>query len=298
VGHLRPRLHDPISDDLFTETVRFLKRHYSVVTLDQVLAARRGAGRLPPRPLLITFDDGWSDNVDYALPALRREGVPAVLFVVADAVGSRRPFFQEQLVIAWRAGKLSADDVRAIAVAAGATGQPPADGMPAVRHAIAALEALSAEDRDRVLAPYADRLDDGVRHMVTAPELGELERGGVAIGMHGKTHTPLTRAANLHAELDDARRAVAGHLAAPPDKIVTVSFPHGKWTPEVLDRARQAGYELMFTSVKGMNALDPSCSDVLARLGIETDSSQDRSGRFRPDWLALQLFRQPVKRLP
>jgi hypothetical protein len=52
---------------LFERCIRFLQRHYRIVSTDEVLAARNGERALPPRALLITFDDGWSDNVEFAL---------------------------------------------------------------------------------------------------------------------------------------------------------------------------------------------------------------------------------------
>lgn len=287
-----------ISDDLFSKTVRFLKRHYNVVGVDQVIAARCGTTRLPSRALLITFDDGWSDNIDYALPILRRECVPALIFIVADAVDRHRPFFQEELVAAWRSRRLSPEDIRAMANAAGLPeGQLPIDGIQALRKLIAALEALPNTDRRKILDIYANRLNDGLRHMVSAQELRQLREGAVAIGLHGKTHTPMTRADNIDVELDGARQIVARHMGVQPTQLTTMSFPHGRWTPEVLQRVRSHGYELMFTSVPTLNMLDPWCTDVLGRVGIEADAVQDQRGDFRPDWLALRLFRRPAERL-
>jgi peptidoglycan/xylan/chitin deacetylase (PgdA/CDA1 family) len=65
-----------LDESLFVESLAFFARHYHVVSLDQVLRARRDGMQLPPRALLISFDDGWLDNVDYALPALQRSGLP------------------------------------------------------------------------------------------------------------------------------------------------------------------------------------------------------------------------------
>ena len=287
-----------ISDELFGTTLGFLKRHYNVVGVDDVIAAHRGTARLPPRALLITFDDGWSDNVDYALPILRREQVPAVIFIVADAIGSSRPFFQEELVAAWLSGRLSSSDMTAIAGEVGsASVQLPISELRGVRNLIAALETLPDEERRRILHPYADRLADGFRHMVEPHELGLLRDGRVIVGLHGKSHTPLTQAVDLDGELGAARQIVAGHAGVGPNQLVTMSFPHGRWTPEIVQRARSHGYELMFTSQPSLNALGPACSDVLGRIGIETDTVRDARGRFRPDRLALLLFRRPVERL-
>lgn len=80
-----------------------------MVSAADVLAARKGEASLPPRALLITFDDGWKDNADFALPRLRKARLPALLFVVADVIGRRLPFFQEQLMAGWRLGRIDAE---------------------------------------------------------------------------------------------------------------------------------------------------------------------------------------------
>ena len=103
--------------------------------------------------------------------------------------------------------------------------------------------------------------------------------------------------ARIDAELSGAKQIVARHIGVGPSRIVTMSFPHGRWTAEILQRARSHGYELMFTSVPTLNRLVPGCSDVLGRVAIETNAVQDKRGYFRPDWLASRLFRRPVQRL-
>ena len=53
------------------------------------LVRYRQSGRLPPAgAVVVTFDDGFADNVELAAPLLRRFGVPATLFVVSDRVGA------------------------------------------------------------------------------------------------------------------------------------------------------------------------------------------------------------------
>ncbi len=61
-------------------------------------------------------------------------------------------------------------------------------------------------------------------------------------------------------------------------------------------RMRHRGRELS----AGVPVLNPSGGGVgwlLGRTGFETDAVVDARGRFRPDWLALYLFRKPVRRL-
>ncbi len=279
-------------------SLAFFKRHYHVVSLQQVLEARRGKGPLPPRALLITFDDGWADNADHALPALRRAGLPALMFVVSDAVGARQPFFQERLIGAWRRGVVTVRELASALDAAGAGEAGQADeSIAALRRAIARLEDLDSGQRESVLAPFSDRLDDGHRHMVDAQDLHRLLQGDVALGLHGKTHTPMQRAADLDAELGGARASLATALGQPHANAASMSFPHGSFDRNIAARAGEAGYELVFTSVPVLNPTAPQLGWLLGRTGFETDTVVDGRGRFRPDLLALYLFRKPTQRL-
>jgi peptidoglycan/xylan/chitin deacetylase (PgdA/CDA1 family) len=60
---------------------------YESVGMDDLLAARRGEGGLPDRPVAITFDDGGRDCIDHAVPALVRRNQTATFYIVAGVVG-------------------------------------------------------------------------------------------------------------------------------------------------------------------------------------------------------------------
>ena len=279
---------------VFRASLDFFSRHYNVVSLDQVLRARAGEGRLPSRALLLTFDDGWADNVDHALPALHDAGLPAVMFVVSGAVGRTRPFFQEQLVSAWRRGVLPIAELDAAlgpwsqAAEAGAGG----GGLAELRRLIGVLESLDAATREGVLARFAPVLDDGLVHMVDVEGLHDLRRHGFALGLHGMTHTPMTRVSDLGSELGGAREQLAAATGSPPG--VSMSFPHGAHDPEIARQARDAGFELVFTSIPALNSTRFGPAWLLARAGFETGAVVDGRGRFRPDRLAANLFRRQV----
>jgi peptidoglycan/xylan/chitin deacetylase (PgdA/CDA1 family) len=279
--------------DLFERCLEFFRAHYNVVSAADVLEARRGHRPLPPRSLLITFDDGWSDNVDYALPRLQAHRMPGLMFVVADAVGTRQPFFQERIVSAWRGGTLSTADLREALRRVAGDDVPAASGAdePDLRALIRRIEQLSAPDRATLLGRLEPALRDDLRHMVTADELRQLEEGGVAIGLHGKTHTPMTQAADLHAELAGARAEMAARLAHGPAPA-SMSFPHGRYDGAIAAQAREAGYEVVFTSVPVVNPTGAAVGWLLGRLGFETAAVADSQGRFRPELLALYLFRR------
>ncbi|HYA09777.1 MAG TPA: polysaccharide deacetylase family protein, partial [Gaiellaceae bacterium] len=89
------RMSMPVS--LFDEQMTFLAElGYTVVDLDAVLAHYRERTPLPPGAVLITFDDGYRDNLVNAAPILRRHGYPAVQFVPIAYVGDSQPLPHER----------------------------------------------------------------------------------------------------------------------------------------------------------------------------------------------------------
>ena len=69
---------------------------YTVVDLDAVLAHYVDGKPLPPRAVLITFDDGYRDNLENAVGVLRRHGYPAVLFMPIGYLDTSLPLPHEE----------------------------------------------------------------------------------------------------------------------------------------------------------------------------------------------------------
>ena len=74
--------------ELASQLAWLRSRRYTSVDLDAVHAAFRGEGKLPARPVVITFDDGSRDCLEYAVPALLASGFSATFYIVAGLVGS------------------------------------------------------------------------------------------------------------------------------------------------------------------------------------------------------------------
>jgi peptidoglycan/xylan/chitin deacetylase (PgdA/CDA1 family) len=60
---------------------------YKTVSLERVMAARMSGLPLPKRSLVITFDDGFADAIQNAVPVLVRHGLTATFFIVAGLIG-------------------------------------------------------------------------------------------------------------------------------------------------------------------------------------------------------------------
>lgn len=281
---------------LFAACLRFLARHYHVVPLAAVLASRAGGPALPKRALLITFDDGWADNLAVAAPLLRACGLPAALFIATAPVADPADcWWQEVLLRALREGRADFATLWSAAGAAPPVPSPP----PAERglHLLLRYAALDPAMRAAALAPYQDAAMAGEgRHMLRPDDLPALAEAGVTIGAHGADHVPLSLLADPAPDLAACRRALAAWLpeGAPP----ALSFPHGRYGPAAVAAARAAGFSLLFTSDTCLNALAAGRpAGLLGRISVEASGIADAAGRFAPARAATWLFHRPVRRL-
>lgn len=77
-----------ISEEAFEAQLRYLSEGgYSILTLAQAIDILDGKQQAPSRPVLLTFDDGYVDNLYVAVPLLQAYGMTATLFVISAYVG-------------------------------------------------------------------------------------------------------------------------------------------------------------------------------------------------------------------
>jgi peptidoglycan/xylan/chitin deacetylase (PgdA/CDA1 family) len=80
----------------FSEHLMVLKRHAFPMRLDRLVDAHL-EGNIPNRGTVVTFDDGYANNLYEAKPILERHDVPATVFVATGYIGHRREFWWDEL---------------------------------------------------------------------------------------------------------------------------------------------------------------------------------------------------------
>jgi peptidoglycan/xylan/chitin deacetylase (PgdA/CDA1 family) len=79
-----------VSPAVFAEQMAYLYQHsYTPITVTQFIRARgQGEHKLPERPVILTFDDGFSDFYSEAFPVLQRYGFVATLYISTMFINS------------------------------------------------------------------------------------------------------------------------------------------------------------------------------------------------------------------
>jgi len=81
-----------VPPERFEAHLRYLKEAgYTTITLDALVYHLTRGWPLPPKPIIITFDDGYLDNYEHAFPLLKKYGFIGAFFIITDVVNHRTP---------------------------------------------------------------------------------------------------------------------------------------------------------------------------------------------------------------
>jgi peptidoglycan/xylan/chitin deacetylase (PgdA/CDA1 family) len=86
-----------VRPEYFREHLDYLTKRYCVLSLTQLLITLNSSTTLPRRAVVITFDDGYADNLLYAKPFLEQFDTPATVFSTTRFSGSDQEFYWDEL---------------------------------------------------------------------------------------------------------------------------------------------------------------------------------------------------------
>jgi peptidoglycan/xylan/chitin deacetylase (PgdA/CDA1 family) len=249
--------------ELFDWLCGHLAQSYPVLALDE-LEERRLSRRPPSAAMAITFDDGYADNYELALPVLRRHGLPATVFITTGCMEGRHLLWTSRLGWLLEHGESPDEPV-------------PVRGWRLPLHTreqrLAALARLKQElkeidqvEREELLADLGERVGvrdyEGLRReMLTWDQLREMEKHRFVAGGHTVNHPILSRepSPQLRAELGGCKEELEGRLGHP---VRLFAYPNGgpaDYNLEVMQEVRRAGFQLACTMLFGANtaAINP-----------------------------------------
>jgi peptidoglycan/xylan/chitin deacetylase (PgdA/CDA1 family) len=255
--------------------LRALARTHRVLSLGECLALADDGFRTSRPVALVTFDDGYRDNFEVALPVLQSVGVPATFFLPTDFFEAPRlPWWDHVAYVlnTTTAPTLRLDLPEPMTIDLSRTPRP-----EAISQVVAAYLARGVRDEPAFRAHLEDRAGVAVDEsslgrglFMTWDQARALLGAGMTVGAHGHTHRALGRltADEQRAELSESRSILERALGRPVDAL---AYPYG-W-PGTYDAttkrlAHEAGYRLAFSSVEGVNR--PGLTDRLdvLRLGV------------------------------
>ena len=184
---------------LFEDQCRTLRALCSPISLAHWREARTGRASLPPRPVLVTFDDGYRSVLTEALPVLERYEVPAVVFGCAEPIERGERFWFDALGA--RAGESAVEAAKAL------------------RYAEWRAVAESWREPAHQDDPLAPLSPDELRQLSAHPL--------IEVGNHTARHPILARgtAAEQQREIEDGRERLQALTGKP---ILAFAYPNGR----------------------------------------------------------------------
>jgi peptidoglycan/xylan/chitin deacetylase (PgdA/CDA1 family) len=246
-----------LSTKAFEGQMEVLAREFHPIDLERAGQFVMGEVDLPERAVVVTFDDGYTDNYEVAMPILDRLGVPATFYVTVDCIERRTLPWPSRLRFAFRTtdkktwtdttGKswsLSSAEEREKAYLSAC------DQFCKLSGNTLETEVVRAERELETMLP-----NGAGDLMMTWEQVKVLEKKGHIVGSHTMTHPNMAflKLEDLRRELNDSKRVMESYLGG---SVRHLSYPcpalFPNWTQQTTEESQRAGYRTAVTTNDGI----------------------------------------------
>ena len=252
--------------DRFERQIRFFKKKYNLVSLNQYVKALDGKCGLPDNPLIVTIDDGYWDNYHIAFPILRNHNVPATIFLATDFVDKRAWLWSNKLEYILKNSKYERFSYqlngKVLDLKVDSFEQWHASQLAIFN----ALRQRADQEKDKILADLAKHLrvtvPDGTQGdflPLSWEEVKTMHNSGIEFGSHSSSHAILSRVAppDLPRELLGSKEKIEKAIQEP---VISFCYPNGQpgdYSNFVKQELSKAGYQCAVTTIHGLNPPPP-----------------------------------------
>jgi peptidoglycan/xylan/chitin deacetylase (PgdA/CDA1 family) len=263
-----------VSPKNFEQHLIYLKRHYRIVSLYE-LGRLLAEGTIPHRAVVLTFDDGYADNLWNAKYLLEKYEVPATIFVTAGFVGKNKEMpsdiLERCLITAEKTPQSLVFDIGGTeyrwkfeegGIKPDLSWNVTRESFPTLRHKCyfelhKIVRSLNAGQREKVLGQLQQWAGiEGCRaekRIVNEEELRQLSNTHLAeIGSHSINHLVLSKQDSdiQYSELADSKAMLESWLKKP---VLSFAYPYGgpnDLNEKTADMVKNVGYQLSCTSMR------------------------------------------------
>ncbi|MEO7497677.1 MAG: polysaccharide deacetylase family protein [Massilia sp.] len=243
-----PLFPEEVDARRFAQQIRLLSRWFHLMPLIDAVRALR-ARALPSRAACITFDDGYADSAEVALPILQRYKAPATFFIPSGFLDGGCLWNDAIIELVRNAPgprlDLSRSGFGVYDIGCNGRRRAVIDAL------IGALKYLPSEERIERVKLMARRFTPT---MLSSDQLLALHRAGMEIGAHTVSHAILSSISNAdaRAEIADGRARLQEIIQAP---VRLFAYPNGKpghdFEARHVHMLRSQGFEAAVTTAWG-----------------------------------------------
>ncbi|MEO8004044.1 MAG: polysaccharide deacetylase family protein [Betaproteobacteria bacterium] len=249
-----PILHDTIDAETFERHMALLSSEFNVLPLGEA-CERLARGALPARAACITFDDGYADNEQIALPILKRFGLKATFFV-STGYSAGGMMFNDVVIEAVRSAPAGTHDLTSLGLDTYSF-----DDSTSRRASIEALltriKYLQPDERHALVQQLASAMGSTLPEtlMMRPAQIRRLHDEGMEIGGHTVNHPILAVLDDRQArdEIVDGKHRLEEITGEP---VTLFAYPNGKpgrdYKPRDVELVKQAGFTAAVSTTHGV----------------------------------------------
>lgn len=242
----------------FAAQIDYLSKHYNIISIDDCLSWIYDAEPLPPRAIMITFDDGYRDNLTEATPVLAERKIPFLLFPAVGYLDDQRVFLWDGVAEAFRRSCVRSARLPRLGLRDwsrdGADDKIAQEWIWAVVPLDEISRSMAIEELSEILAYDVLGKPPAGTHLSWG-ELQEMTRHGCSVGAHTITHPmmvnlPLEMAAY---EIQSSKEILENKLGV---AVKSFAFPFGRlsdYDPGYASLLIRSGLQIAFRSTGTLN---------------------------------------------
>jgi len=260
----------------FDAQMRYVKKHYRVVSLEQLCRELREVPLVEPT-IAVTFDDGYRDLYTHAFPALQKYEIPATIYLIGRCMETGEAPWYDRIFVALKNAPGDTLEVELDCPRRFELG-PARARLYAAWQIVCYLRSISERSRRAWCARFEQTV--GVRHaeleerMLNWEQVREMHKGGVSFGAHTMSHPAVSQLdpSEFDEELLRSKRLLEERLGVP---VFDFAYPFGKPADQssvAEEFLAHSGYRSAVTTVEGYN-LSTTNPFRLRRIQIDENDS-------------------------
>lgn len=282
---LRPQL----SPGQLDKSLKIISRYYRFISFDEAIDILKGVTPPIPHAVAVTFDDGYRNNIKYALPVLKRYGIEPIIFLTVGNIENRLPLWFDRLDFALQHAPIDSMKFKIdnIPVPMDFTDRSSLrSSFKYLRDCAKAfhkndyemqkeIDAISTELEKKSGKRLNDLFEeDDWSVLLTWDEAIKASAKGASFGSHAYNHTRLGLVDNdsIRYELSISKAMIERRLKKPCKNLC---YPDGRFDDRVVKITRECGYESAVTSSAGLNKVGDDLFR-LRRISFPSDDNETK----------------------
>jgi peptidoglycan/xylan/chitin deacetylase (PgdA/CDA1 family) len=240
----------------FERQIALLAQRYHCLSMDDLVEALEARKRPPRNSVVVTFDDGYRDNYEFAYPILRRHRVPAIFYLTTGCLNGGNPLWTSEVRYLFYRAEGMKFRVESLGLEYDVSARDKKER--AIRDLKARLIKLPRRERDAVCGDLRARSKADLAFlrgkMLSWKQVEEMRRGGMHFGAHTVSHPllPSVPLEEAREEIVKSRDELQARLKQP---IYHFSYPNpggGVHCDAAVKRlVQKSGYLTAVTSQQG-----------------------------------------------